>query len=191
MRVLLIDNYDSFTFNLLHLIRGVCDNADCIDIIPNNKIDVSGAMNYDSVVVSPGPGIPQEAGNILSVIKGISPVKPILGICLGHQAIAEAFGAAIYCSNSPLHGVQTGINIIDKSSVFEGLDDYILAGRYHSWLVNRESVPGSLRVTAVDNGGNVMAISHIRYRVHGIQFHPESFLTEQGSVIMRNFLKCI
>ncbi len=188
MRVLLIDNYDSFTFNLLHLIRDVCGISDKVDVVFNDEIDLFRSSKYDSIVISPGPGIPSEAGNIMSIIKELSPFKSILGICLGHQAIAEVFGASIYCCDRPVHGVQTSIDIHDNSTILRGLGNEILAGRYHSWLVCKESIPDDLKVIATDNVGNVMAISHNRYNVHGVQFHPESFMTEQGGLIMKNFL---
>lgn len=192
MRILLIDNYDSFTFNLLHLIKKVCDVADTIEVIPNDRIDVRRAAAYDSIVISPGPGVPGEAGNILHLIKELSPSKPILGICLGHQAIAEVFGAAICCMKFPLHGIQTKIRITDHSGIFRNLGPELpAAGHYHSWMVSDRMFPGVLRITATDEEGNIMALSHKKYNVHGVQFHPESYMTKGGDVIVRNFLNGI
>ena len=188
MKILLIDNYDSFSYNLLHLIKKVCGIADEVDIVFNDHIDSLKARNYDSIIISPGPGIPSAAGNILKIIRKLAPYKPILGICLGHQAIAEAFGATIYCCEKPLHGVQSKIEIRDASLLFRGLEKYIPAGRYHSWLVDKNTVPDCLNVTAVDCKGEVMAVSHTQYDTHGLQFHPESFMTDGGVQIMKNFL---
>jgi anthranilate synthase component 2 len=188
MRILLIDNYDSFTYNLLHLIKKKCDGTDEVNVVFNDQIDSSEARNYDFIIISPGPGVPSEAGNLLNIITELSPYKSILGICLGHQAIAETFGARIYCCDKPLHGAQTNIEIIDNSLLFRGLDKCIQVGRYHSWLVDKNSIPDSLKVTAMDNNGEIMAISHTRYDVHGIQFHPESFMTDKGDQMIQNFL---
>ena len=188
MKILLIDNYDSFSYNLLHLIKKVCDVTDQVDIVLNDRIDSPKARSYDSIIISPGPGIPSAAGNVLQIIRELAPCKPILGICLGHQAIAEAFGATICCCEKPLHGVRSKIEIRDTSRLFKELGTYIQAGRYHSWLVDKNTVPDCLKVTAVDCKGEVMALSHTLYDIHGLQFHPESFMTEQGARIMKNFL---
>lgn len=192
MRILLIDNYDSFTFNLLHLIRKVCDASDTVEVIPNDQIDVCRAATYDSIFISPGPGVPEEAGNILQIIKKLSPSKPILGICLGHQAIAQAFGATLCCMKHPLHGIQTNIRITDHTCIFRNLGDELpAAGHYHSWLVDNRSFPDVLQITAVDEDGSIMALSHKYYPVHGVQFHPESYMTREGDTIVRNFLNIL
>jgi anthranilate synthase component 2 len=188
MKILLIDNYDSFSYNLLHLIKKACDITDQVDIVFNDHIDSPGARNYDYIIISPGPGIPSAAGNVLKIIRELAPYKPILGICLGHQAIAETFGATIYCCDKPLHGVRSKIEIRDTSQLFRGLGKCIQAGRYHSWLVDKNTVPDCLKVTAVDCNGEVMALSHTLYDIHGLQFHPESFMTDGGVQIMKNFL---
>lgn len=192
MKIILIDNYDSFTFNLLHLIKKVCDVSDIVEVIPNDRVDVCKAAAYDAIIISPGPGIPEEAGNILQIIKELSPFKPILGICLGHQAIAEAFGAEISCMQLPLHGIRTKIRITDHTGIFRNLGQELsAAGHYHSWLVSDRSFPDGLRITATDEEGNIMALSHKRYNVHGVQFHPESYMTKEGDVIIRNFLNSV
>ncbi|MCC8146755.1 MAG: aminodeoxychorismate/anthranilate synthase component II [Bacteroidales bacterium] len=189
MRILLIDNYDSFTFNVLHLIQKVCDASDTVEVVLNDKIDLSQTTTYDSIVISPGPGTPAEAGNIMDIIEKLYTRKPILGICLGHQAIAEALGAKIYCMNRPLHGIQSTLNVLDHSTIFKDTGTNFLVGHYHSWLVDKDSFPDSLKILATDNDGNIMALSHPLYKVYGVQFHPESFMTDYGSQIVNNFLK--
>jgi glutamine amidotransferase of anthranilate synthase or aminodeoxychorismate synthase len=188
MKILLINNYDSFVYNLLHLIKEACDTTPEIDIITNDCINFSHITDYESIIISPGPGIPSEAGDIIQLIKNWGPTIPILGVCLGHQAIAEAFNGKIYRFSTPMHGVQSQIKILDKSGIFKGLNTSIKCGRYHSWLVDEGSLPESLKITAIDNDGRIMALSHCRYNIHGVQFHPESFLTENGIQIIRNFL---
>ena len=188
-RILIVDNHDSFVYNLKHLIERACDTVCDIDIVLNDEIDFNRLSNYGHVVISPGPGIPSEAGSILPLIKEFAPKMPILGICLGHQAIAEAFGGRIHAMDSPLHGVKSQVDIVDSSQLFSGLGKEIWCGRYHSWAVDGSTLPKELKITAVDSEGCIMAMSHRRYNVHGLQFHPESFLTDCGEQIVRNFLK--
>ena len=189
MKILLIDNYDSFTYNLLHLIKKACGSGCHIDIVLNDKITADQAGLYDYIIISPGPGIPSEAGNIMDIIGCLYMSRPILGICLGHQAIAEAFGARLECCSKPFHGVKSQIDILDHSALFKGFGNKLNVGRYHSWCVDGKSMPECLKVTAVSNDGAIMAISHKLYKVHGVQFHPESFITGSGVEIIRNFLK--
>ncbi len=187
-KIMLVDNHDSFVYNLKHLINRACNGYADVDIVLNDEISFININQYDSVIISPGPGVPLEAGDIIPLIKKVSPYKPILGICLGHQAIAEAFGGEIYAMEYPLHGVQSNIRILDNTHIFKGLEQIIKCGRYHSWVVDKATLPAQLRVTAVDETGCIMALSHCRYNLHGLQFHPESFLTDCGEQIVRNFL---
>ena len=187
MNVLLIDNYDSFVYNLYHLIKEASP-ASSIAVRYNNEISVKEALYYDRIIISPGPGIPSEAGNVLDIIKGAAASVPILGICLGHQAIAQAFGAEIYCMDRPLHGIKDRARLLNHSSLFRNMPDSISIGHYHSWLVSKDSLPDSLEVTAVDEAGDIMALSHKEWNVYGVQFHPESIMTPAGINIVSNFL---
>ena len=188
-RILLIDNHDSFVYNLKHLINRACGGCTDIDIMLNDEIAFTKVPQYDSIIISPGPGVPLEAGDIIPLIKEFAPFVPILGICLGHQAIAEAFGGRIYAMEAPLHGVQSNVEILDDKRIFKGLGQVIKCGRYHSWAVGKGTLPAQLRITAVDKEGCIMALSHCSYNVHGLQFHPESFLTDCGEQMIRNFLR--
>lgn len=188
MKILVFDNYDSFTFNLVHLIRQL-DYTD-IDVLRNDKISLDEVEKYDKIVLSPGPGIPSEAGLLLELIKRYASAKSILGVCLGHQAIGEAFGARLLNMPDVYHGVATPVTVMDNGLLFAGMPERIDTGRYHSWIVAREGFPETeLKVTAIDDEGNIMALSHQRYDVHGVQFHPESVLTRDGAKIVGNFLK--
>ena len=188
MKIVLIDNYDSFTWNLFHLIKSVCTDEDTVDVLFNDRIDLDTARVYDRIVISPGAGTPSETGLVRYIIRELAAEKPILGICLGHQAIAEVFGAGLYNIDHPVHGVKSRIKIVDKSGLFAGLDDYVYAGRYHSWMVSADNFPEELKIMAVDSHGNIMALSHCIYKVYGIQFHPESIMTECGRKIMDHFI---
>lgn len=185
-KILILDNYDSFTFNLYHLIKELCNHR--IEVHRNNQITLSSIKQFDQIVLSPGPGIPQEAGILLDVIQKYASSKSILGVCLGHQAIGEAFGAKLINLKEVYHGVQTPVYILEESRIFKGMKKEIPAGRYHSWIIDRESLPTELIVTAESKEKQIMAISHSRYDVHGIQFHPESILTPSGKNIIANFL---
>lgn len=187
MKILLINNYDSFVYNLYHLIKGVASDS-CIDVKFNDEVDVKQASCYDRIIISPGPGIPSEAGNLLQIISSLYSKIPMLGVCLGHQAIGEVFGAQIYCMEKPLHGVKSTINIIDNSILFQDFPPQISVGRYHSWLISNTNFPSRLKITAIDQDGNIMAFSHRQYDVHGVQFHPESIMTPLGHNILANFL---
>lgn len=184
--ILLLDNYDSFTYNLLHVVKEL--GATNIEVFRNDEISLEEVERFDKIILSPGPGIPEEAGLLLPIIRKYAPTKSILGVCLGHQAIGEAFGAALENLTEVYHGVQTPINILKEDVLFKGLGHEIPVGRYHSWVVSREDFPECLEITAESREGQIMALRHRTYNVHGIQFHPESVLTPQGKEIIKNFL---
>lgn len=182
--ILVIDNYDSFTYNLVHLINELGLQA---DVWRNDKFDLADVDAYDKILLSPGPGIPSEAGLLLDVIKQYAPTKSILGICLGQQAIAEVFGGELYNLEKPVHGTATNINIIKDEILFNWLPKSFKVGRYHSWAVKKENLPAELEITAEDDKGVMMAIRHTKYDVRGVQFHPESVLTEFGKEMLGNW----
>ncbi len=186
MRIVIIDNYDSFTFNLYHLVMEL--GVEC-DAIRNDKFHLEDIASYDKIIISPGPGIPKEAGLTLDVIKHYAKEKPILGVCLGHQAITEAFGGSLINLSNVYHGVQTKAKLTKEDYIFQGLEKEILVGRYHSWVVNPETLPSSLEEIAMSLEDQVMAIRHKTLDVRGIQFHPESVLTPQGKVIIKNWIE--
>jgi len=185
--ILIIDNYDSFTYNLVHLINEI--GLQC-EVWRNDKFAIGDVDAFDRIILSPGPGIPSEAGLLLEVIEKYSPTKSIFGVCLGQQAIAEVFGGKLYNLKQPMHGIATPIKVTDKDErLFTGLPDTFKVGRYHSWVVDEKAMPESLYVTAIDETDNsVMALSHKKYDVRGVQFHPESVLTEFGREMMQNWL---
>lgn len=185
MEIAIIDNYDSFTFNLVHLLRELGAK---VSVLPNDSFDMSDLKRFDKIVLSPGPGVPSQAGLTMDVIREYASRKSILGVCLGHQAIAEAFGAQLVNLPFVFHGIQSSCRIITKDPLFTGLPHHIKVGRYHSWAVNREHFPDCLEVTAMSDDGTIMALRHRRYDIRGIQFHPESILTPDGAQIMRNWL---
>ncbi|WP_294629390.1 aminodeoxychorismate/anthranilate synthase component II [uncultured Bacteroides sp.] len=186
MKILLLDNYDSFAYNLLHAVKelGTTD----IEVAYNDLIELDAIERFDKIILSPGPGLPKEAGLLLPIIKRYAPTKSILGVCLGHQAIGEAFGARLENLKEVYHGIQSEVSILKGDVLFEGLDKEIPVGRYHSWVVSRDGFPDCLEITAESKEGQIMALRHKTYDVHGIQFHPESILTPQGKEIIRNFL---
>lgn len=186
MKTVIIDNYDSFTYNLSHLIKQL--GAE-VTVLRNDKFELDELKPYDKIVLSPGPGIPSEAGRLLDVIKAYAGQKPMLGVCLGHQAIGEFFGGRLTNLSDVFHGVQTPARIVADDYLFAGLPAEIPVGRYHSWVVDREGFPDCLEVTAVSPEGQVMALRHRRMDIHGIQFHPESVLTPDGATIVGNWLK--
>ncbi len=187
MNVLVFDNYDSFTYNLVQIIERVLETK--VDVVKNDEISLEDIGRYDKIVLSPGPGIPEEAGILLDVIKKYAPEKSILGVCLGQQAIAEAFGGSLINLSEIFHGVATPAELVkENTKIFRNLPSGMEVGRYHSWVVNPEGFPEELEVTAVDKDGMIMALQHKTYDVHGVQFHPESILTPQGAVIIENFL---
>lgn len=186
MKILLLDNYDSFTYNLVHVVRKL--GFSTIDVVRNDQIDLDLVESYDKIILSPGPGIPEEAGLLLPLIKRYAPTKPILGVCLGHQAIGEAFGAHLTNLDNVYHGIQSEISILSHEDVFKGLAPRIAVGRYHSWVVDKIDFPDSLEVTAESDERLIMALRHKHYPVYGIQFHPESVLTPTGEQMISNFL---
>lgn len=191
MRILVFDNYDSFTYNLVHLVEKITHTK--VDVYRNDQIPLENVKAYDKIILSPGPGIPEEAGLLLPLIKEYAATKSILGVCLGHQAIGEAFGGALTNLSTVFHGVATPIKIRNpinpkSNGVLNGLPDEIEVGRYHSWVVNKEGFPAELEITAEDETGMIMALQHKTYDVQGVQFHPESVLTPMGEKILRNWL---
>ena len=186
MKIVIIDNYDSFTYNLSHLLKEL--GAE-VDVVRNDTFELKDLEQYDKLVVSPGPGIPSEAGLLLDVIRTYAGRKPILGVCLGHQAIGEVFGASLENLKEVYHGVQTEGTQLGNDYIVEGLPERVMRGRYHSWVVAKDSVPECLEVTAMSDDGEIMAMRHRQYDIHGIQFHPESVLTPEGKTIVGNFLK--
>lgn len=188
MKILIIDNYDSFTYNLVQLVEQIVEGS--VDVFKNDEISVEQIGNYDKIILSPGPGVPSEAGILLDVIKKYASFKPILGVCLGHQAIAEAFGGNLVNLSQIFHGVGESIKIISENArIFKDLPHNIKVGRYHSWVVSSENFPKDLEITAVDKQGVIMALQHKEWDIHAVQFHPESILTSNGRKILENFLK--
>lgn len=185
IKVALIDNYDSFTYNLRQLLE---EEGAEVTVMRNDRFELDTLKTFDKLVLSPGPGIPDEAGLLKAVITAYAPTKPILGICLGEQAIGEVFGAELVNLDQVFHGVQTPVSICSPDYVFDHLPQTIEAGRYHSWVVANESLPDVLVVTALSPEGQIMALRHRDFDVHGIQFHPESVLTPCGRTIIRNFV---
>ena len=187
MKLLMIDNYDSFTYNLVHLVEKITHTK--VDVFRNDEIDLIDIEKYDKIILSPGPGIPEEAGLLLSLIKEYSPRKSILGVCLGHQAIGEAFGGKLINLDTVFHGVATNCKLTTTNSqIFKDLPNEIEVGRYHSWIVSDKEFPTELEITARDDNGFIMALQHKIYDVQGVQFHPESVLTPVGEKIIRNWL---
>ena len=186
MKIVIIDNYDSFTYNLSHLLKEL--GAE-VAVVRNDKFELKDLEQYDKIVLSPGLGIPSEAGLLLDVIRTYAGRKPILGVCLGHQAIGEVFGARLENLKEVYHGVQTEGTQLGNDYIFDGLPERVMMGRYHSWVVAKDSVPECLEVTAMSDDGEIMAMRHRQYDIHGIQFHPESVLTPEGKTIVGNFLK--
>ena len=186
MKIVIIDNYDSFTYNLSHLIKEI--GAE-VTVIRNDQFTLNQLERFDKIVLSPGPGIPSEAGLLLDVIKTYKGRKPILGVCLGHQAIGEVFGGTLENLSDVFHGVATDGTQFSNDYIFDSLPKRITMGRYHSWVVSRENFPTCLEVTAVSDEGQIMALKHKNYDIHGIQFHPESVLTPEGKTILRNFIE--
>lgn len=186
MKVVLIDNYDSFTYNLYHLLREL--KVD-VTVYRNDQFDLKDLASFDKIMLSPGPGIPTEAGLLMQVIKEYAGKKPILGICLGEQAIGESFGGTLINLSDVFHGVQTPAHIVADDYVFEGLPKDIQVGRYHSWVVDAASMPECLVITATSDEGQVMALRHKELDIHGIQFHPESVLTPDGKKMIQNWVE--
>lgn len=186
MKILVFDNYDSFTYNLVQMIEQ-CTSSQ-VDVFRNNEISLKEIEKYDKIVLSPGPGIPSEAGILLDVIKKYAPTKSILGVCLGQQAIAEAFGGKLIHLSQIYHGVATDATQINDDILFKNLPKTLEVGRYHSWAVNPENFPKELEITSIDEDGMIMSLKHKTFDVHGVQYHPESILTPLGKKIIDNFI---
>ena len=205
MKILVFDNYDSFTYNLVHLVEKITHEK--VDVYRNDQLPLEKVKEYDKIILSPGPGIPEEAGLLLPLIKEYASSKSILGVCLGHQAIAQAFGGDLINLSSVFHGVATPVKVVNRESsvvsgvansrltfhvsrnLFDGLPEELEVGRYHSWVVSKENFPEELEITAEDESGMIMGLQHKTYDVQGVQFHPESVLTPMGEAMMRNWLK--
>jgi len=187
MKILVIDNYDSFTYNLVHVIKKI--TGDTVSVVRNDEITLEEVEEYDKIVLSPGPGIPDEAGILKPLIREYASRKSILGVCLGHQAIAEVFGARLYNMKEVIHGMATPVNVVSRSSsLYNGVPDIFEAGRYHSWIVDSNNLPGCLEVTGVDGENRMMSLRHREYDVQGVQFHPESVLTPYGERMIGNWM---
>jgi len=195
MKILVFDNYDSFTYNLVHLVEKITHTK--VAVFRNDEIALEKVKDYDKIILSPGPGVPSEAGLLIPLIKEYAASKSILGVCLGHQAIGEAFGGTLTNLSSVFHGVATPIQLVprtatisaNKNNLFEGLPNEFIVGRYHSWVVSDKNFPDALTVTASESNGFIMALEHKTFDVQGVQFHPESVLTPLGETIISNWLK--
>ena len=185
MKIVIIDNYDSFTYNLSHLVKKL--GAE-VTVVRNDQFRLEDLEQYSKIILSPGPGIPSEAGLLLDVIRTYAGKKPILGVCLGHQAIGEVFGAKLENLSDVFHGVATPCHIIADDPIFSGIPRDITIGRYHSWVVSHESLPDCLEITAVSDEGQIMALRHRELNIRGIQFHPESVLTPDGRKMLQNWM---
>lgn len=187
MKILVLDNYDSFTYNLVQYIKEVTKHP--VDVFRNDKISLADVATYDKIVLSPGPGIPREAGIMPELIKKYAATKSILGVCLGHQAIGEAFGARIFNMEQVYHGIQHQVLVEPQTRcIFEGIPSTFSAGRYHSWVVDEATLPQELRITCRTEDGTIMGIEHTKFDVYGLQYHPESVMTEYGRHMLANFL---
>ncbi len=187
MKILVIDNYDSFTYNLVHYLENLTHQH--VEVFRNDKISLEEVDNYDKILLSPGPGVPEEAGICLDLIRRFAPTKSILGVCLGHQAIGEAFGGSLINLDKVYHGVSTEIGVVaPEDRLYNNIPGTFEVGRYHSWVVNRETLPDCLKITALDNRGLIMGLSHKEYDVKGVQYHPESVLTQHGMQLLENWL---
>ncbi len=186
MKLLVLDNYDSFTYNLVHLIEKVSDIQ--FEVIRNDKISLEAINAFDKILLSPGPGLPKDAGIMSKLLKQYGPSKNILGICLGLQAIGETYGAKLKNLETVFHGIATPVTILEEDILFQNCPPNFIVGRYHSWVVNTTDLPEDLKITATDADGNIMALKHILYNVRGVQFHPESILSEYGERVIKNWL---
>ncbi len=187
MKILVIDNYDSFTYNLVHALRKF--EGVTVEVKRNDEISGEEEASFDKLVFSPGPGIPVEAGNLMKIIRSYASVKPTLGVCLGHQAIGEYFGGKLQNMAKVLHGVATPVTVVSESYLFNNLPSTFEAGRYHSWIVEKETLPNCLEITCIDGEGRIMALRHKEFDIQGVQFHPESVLTPLGEKILENWVE--
>lgn len=186
-KVLVIDNYDSFTYNLVHILRTLIAEEDLV-IVRNDAFEIARANDFEHILLSPGPGVPKDAGLMPEVIKTYAPTKNILGVCLGHQAIGEAFGSALLNLPQVYHGVVTSVELQNHDALFDGLPPQFEACRYHSWVIDKDHLSEDLEVTSVAENGNIMSIKHKQYQVRGVQFHPESIMTQHGHQLIKNWL---
>ena len=186
MKILVVDCYDSFTYNLVHYLEQMCSSVTCIR---NDKIDIDSLDKYNGIVISPGPGLPNETKNLYAIIEKWAPTKPILGICLGHQAIGTFYGLELQNMLEVHHGIDKNTLVVDRTEIlFKGISKRFLSGRYHSWVLKQNYNDSPLKITSIDSNKNIMGISHKKYNVKGIQFHPESILTPQGFKILKNWV---
>uniref|UniRef100_UPI0039A43E71 anthranilate synthase component II n=1 Tax=Ornithobacterium rhinotracheale TaxID=28251 RepID=UPI0039A43E71 len=192
MKILLFDNYDSFTYNLVHYLEEIITENDSVEVHKNDQISLEAINQYDLLVLSPGPGIPSEAGILIEVIKAYAGKKPIFGVCLGMQAIAEAFGGSLKNLSTVHHGVASNLTFAEEKSVlYHNLELPVAVGRYHSWAVSAEGFPTELAITSMDENGEIMSLKHRQYPIEAVQFHPESILTPQGKQMIQNFIEHI
>ena len=188
MKIVVIDNYDSFTYNLVHAIKKISGLP--VDVFRNDEIALEDLEQYNKIVLSPGPGIPEEAGLLLDIFRKYGPTKSMLGVCLGHQAIGEAFGGTLTNMNRVLHGIATPVNTTKvPTRLFDGLPETFSVGRYHSWIVNEADLPDCMQITSYDDKGMIMSMKHTTFDVEGVQFHPESVLTPLGEQMITNWLR--
>jgi len=189
-KILVIDNYDSFTYNLVYYLKILTNPINTkIDVYRNDEIEIENIKEYDKILLSPGPGIPSEAGICIDLVKQYASTKSILGVCLGHQVIGEVFGGKLINLDRVYHGIATPVKIVDRDEpLYKGLPITFEAGRYHSWIVDHKTLPNCLKITSVDENGFIMGMSHKQYDVRGLQFHPESVLTDYGLKIIENWL---
>jgi anthranilate synthase component 2 len=186
MNILLIDNYDSFTYNLAHRLREV--SGEIVTVIRNDELKEGTLNEYSHLVLSPGPGIPEEAGQLMKILEEAKDFMPILGVCLGHQALAQSFGGTLKNLEQVVHGKEHQITLEDDTTLFKGLTSPLAVGRYHSWVVDQETLPKELRVTAYGPDGEIMAVEHTTLPLFGVQFHPESVMTKDGHAMLKNWL---
>jgi anthranilate synthase component 2 len=190
MKILLIDNYDSYTYNLKQYLENHLGTI--VSIVKNDKVEKEDIDNSDALVLSPGPGLPHTAGKLMETLDYASLTHPILGVCLGHQAIGLHFGGSLFNLESPLHGIQSEIEIIDRDNpIFQNTGPSLKVGRYHSWVLDRKDFPNSLRISSVDKENQIMALRHHYLPVYGVQFHPESILTPMGQSLINNFVSLV
>lgn len=187
-KAVIIDNYDSFTYNLVHIINEILDEE--VDVLRNDEFELEDLEKYEFIILSPGPGIPDEAGLLKDVIRRFGPTKKMFGVCLGLQAIGECYGGKLKNLSRVFHGMKTEMHLTKETSpIFEGVPDNFLAGRYHSWVVDKDSDTSAFDITAIDDTGEIMAFHHKEYAIHAVQFHPESIMTDHGKTMLENFFK--
>lgn len=188
MNILVLDNYDSFTYNLVHILRELNLHHQ-LKVVRNDKLELEEVENFDKILLSPGPGLPESAGLMPEIIRQYASHKSILGVCLGHQGIAQNFGAQLSLMPQVKHGISTPLKQLTHDILFEGMPEQIEVGHYHSWRVNEQDLPSEIEVIATDQQGHIMALRHKEYDCKGVQFHPESILTPQGFQIIKNWVK--